>query len=413
MNTRTIVYRTATTLCQTDRVEGCRPLLINRSAQRLSWYGVVSLLLIVGSYGPAQAQDKPVGWVKRLVNLYLNDTLSPTKPRFLVYPTLAFSPETSLEVGLSGLFLFHARNDTARSRLSELQAFGFGTLQGQYGLLLDNFVYGYDDRWILLGRSRFQYFPLLYYGTGPTRNENEPVTIDATNVQIRQRGLLKIAPNLFTGVEIDFQSLTRTRINQPEESPYTLPRGAGGTTNLSIGGGIVYDSRRNPLNTRRGIYGEVAYLRSFQSLVSDYSFYSLNVDLRRYFSLTKGQVLATQVYGLQTGGQVPFNQLALMGSEMIQRGFYAGRYRDNSLLAAQAEYRLLPFPFSRRLGGAVFASAGVVAPSWDKLRFRDVQPTGGAGLRYLLYPKKDIFVRLDVGFTRQGSGFYIATGESF
>ncbi|MBC8154603.1 MAG: BamA/TamA family outer membrane protein, partial [Bacteroidetes bacterium] len=282
-----------------------------------------------------------------------------------------------------------------------------------YGLIVDNFVYGFDDRWILLGRSRFQYFPLLYYGTGPARNANEPARIDGTYLQIRQRALKKIAPNLFAGVEIDFQSLSGTRFSQPESHPYERPRGVEGTTNLSTGGGVVYDSRRNPLNTRRGLYGELAYLRSLGGVVSDYSFYSVALDLRRYFTLPKGQVVATQVYGLQTGGQVPVNQLALMGGEMIQRGFYAGRYRDGSLLAAQAEYRLLPFPFSKRFGGAVFASAGAVAPSWDKLRWRDVQPTGGAGLRYLLYPKKDIFLRFDVGFTRQGSGFYIFTGESF
>lgn len=64
-------------------------------------------------------------------------------------------------------------------------------------------------------------------------------------------------------------------------------------------------------------------------------------------------------------------------------------------------------------GGAVFASVGAVAPAWDKLRLRDVESTGGAGLRYRLYPKKDMFLRLDVGFTQQGSGYYIATGKSF
>ncbi len=266
---------------------------------------------------------------------------------------------------------------------------------------------------MLLGRGRFQYFPLLYYGTGPTRNDNEPARIDATYLQIRQRALKKIRPNLFAGVEIDFQSLLGTQFNQPESRVYELPRGANGTTNLSSGLGLVYDSRRNPLNTRRGFYGEVAYLRSFSGLLSDYPFYSLGVDIRRYFPLAKGQVLAMQVYGLQTGGQVPFNQLALMGGEMIQRGFYAGRYRDGSLLAAQAEYRLLPFPFSRRFGGAAFLSVGSVASQWSKLHWRNAQPTGGLGLRYLIYPKKDIFLRVDVGFTRQGSGLYIFTGESF
>ena len=406
-------HQLATKRRPTPRLVGIQWLTANRWFRRLSFYGMLGLLLLVSSSEPIQAQRGPGTFVRRVVGQFLHDTLPPAQPRFLIYPTLAYAPETSLEIGLSGLLLFHARNDIERSRLSEIQAFGFGTLRGQYGLLVDNFVYGFDDRWILLGRSRFQYLPLLYYGTGPARNTNEPARIDGTYLQIRERALKKVAPNLFAGVEIDFQSLSGTRFGQPESHPYEQPRGVGGTTNLSTGGGVVYDSRRNPLNTRRGIYGELAYLRSFGGVVSDYSFYSVTLDLRRYFALPFGQVLATQVYGLQTGGQVPFNQLALMGGEMIQRGFYAGRYRDGSLLAAQAEYRLLPFPFSKRFGGAVFASAGAVAPSWDKLRWRDAQPTGGAGLRYLLYPRTDIFLRFDVGFTRQGSGFYIFTGESF
>ncbi|MEZ0484871.1 BamA/TamA family outer membrane protein [Fibrella aquatica] len=388
-----------------------RQLHLNRWFNRLC--GVTGLLLLMGSPAQVWGQKGPGTFFKRVADQFLNDTLPPSSPRLLFYPTLAYSPETSFELGLSGLLLFHARNDLKRSRLSEIQAFGFGTLKGQYGLAIDNFVYGFDDRWVLLGRSRFQYFPLLYYGVGPVQNENEPARIDGTYLQIRQRALKKIVPNLFGGIEVDFQSLAGAQFIQPIDRTYERPRGSSGTTNLSTGGGLVYDSRRNPLNTRRGIYAELAYLRSYDGFISDYSFYSALLDFRKYFALSKRSVFATQVYGLQTGGAVPFNQLALMGGEMIQRGFYAGRYRDRSQLAAQAEYRLLPFPFSKRFGGAVFASAGAVAPSWDKLRWRDVQPTGGAGLRYLLYPKKDVFLRFDVGFTRQGTGFYIFTGESF
>jgi hypothetical protein len=38
---------------------------------------------------------------------------------------------------------------------------------------------------------------------------------------------------------------------------------------------------------------------------------------------------------------------------------------------------------------------------------------GGIGARYFLFRKKDIFLRFDLAFTREGSGFYIFTGEAF
>ena len=102
-----------------------------------------------------------------------------------------------------------------------------------------------------------------------------------------------------------------------------------------------------------------------------------------------------------------------MGNEMLMRGYYTGRFRDRHYYAAQAEYRWLPFPFSKRVGGAAFVSAGAVSPSLDMLSTRQIRLAGGAGLRYLIFPKKDIFVRLDAGFTREGVSFYIFTGEAF
>ena len=95
------------------------------------------------------------------------------------------------------------------------------------------------------------------------------------------------------------------------------------------------------------------------------------------------------------------------------RGFYTGRYRDKNYIAAQAEYRFLPFDFSKRIGASVFIASGAVAPSIGQFSIRNVLPSGGVGLRYLIFPKKDIFLRFDVGFTKEGPAFYIFSGEAF
>ncbi len=99
----------------------------------------------------------------------------------------------------------------------------------------------------------------------------------------------------------------------------------------------------------------------------------------------------------------------------MMRGYNLGRYRDNNQVAAQVEYRLLPLSlsFSKRIGAAVFVSSGTVfseLKTFDASRFK---VAGGGGLRYLLFPKKDIFTRADVAFTSEGTGLYIFIGESF
>ena len=54
------------------------------------------------------------------------------------------------------------------------------------------------------------------------------------------------------------------------------------------------------------------------------------------------------------------------------RGYYLGRYRDNALVAAQTEYRFLPFPFSKRWGAATFLGVGTVDESPGKIDFSNL-----------------------------------------
>lgn len=362
---------------------------------------------------PATAQTLKDGWLGRYVNSIINDTTEAHKATFTIYPTFASAPETGVEIGASLLKLFYANGDTV-NRLSELQAFTFFTFKGQYGLILENAVYGDKDKWFFLGETKIQQFPLSYYGIGPNTSGDHPALVDAFQISFKQRVLRKIKGNFFAGPEIDYQLLSGVRFEQPENgSPYPIPRGGDGTQNLGLGFGFVYDSRHNVLNVRKGLFGEIAYLGNIKGFASDYGFGTINADLRSYHTIRKNNVLAWQVRGQFIHGDVPFNQMALLGGDRMMRGYYLGRFRDNHLISAQAEYRILPFSFSKRLGAAVFASAGAVAPELDQFQARNIHVAGGIGLRYLLFPKKDIYIRFDLGFTKDGANLYIFNGEAF
>ncbi|KQS34109.1 hypothetical protein ASG33_08840 [Dyadobacter sp. Leaf189] len=351
-------------------------------------------------------------WFKRFVAKTVSDTTSPGESSFRIYPTLGYSPETSFEFGLSSLLIFQAKKDTL-NRLSEVQAFTFVTLEGQYGIWLDNAIYGDKDKWFFLGRTRFQRFPLLYYGIGPKTPDKDPALIDANYILLRQRVLRKIVPDLFAGPEIDYQQLYNAGFEQPDDHFYDKPLGADGARNIGLGAALVYDTRHNVLNVRKGFFGEISFLKYSPALGSNQNFRTINLDVRGSHPTSIRNVLAWQVYGNFNTGNVPFNQLALMGGEMIMRGYYYGRYRDKSMLATQVEHRWLPFGFSKRFGAVAFAGTAVVGPRIRDFSFKYIRPSGGVGLRYLLFPKKDIFLRLDVGFTKDGPGFYLFTGEAF
>jgi hypothetical protein len=373
----------------------------------------IFILILCLSALSSTAQTKNPGWVGRQFNRFFNDTTSAAEKSFRVYPTLGYAPDTGVELGASSLWLFRAKNDTL-NRLSEVQAFSFFTFKAQYGLWIDNAIYGDKDKWFFLGRTRIQRFPLLYYGIGHHAPGENPAVVDANYILLRQRVLRKLRNNLFIGPEVDYQQLFSVQFNQPEEGePHDPPAGSGGTTNLGLGAALVYDTRHNVLNVRKGQFGELAFLHYNPSWRSDFRFNSINVDLRSFHPVRKNNVIAWQLLGNFVTGDVPFNQLALMGGDMMMRGYYQGRYRDKNLLSAQVEYRMLPFSFSKRWGATVFAGTAAIAPELKAFQIDKTQFAGGAGLRYLLFPKKDIFLRLDVGMTREGPGFYFYTGEAF
>lgn len=334
-------------------------------------------------------------------------------PKFLIYPTIAYTPETRLEVGLVNLWLFHAKRNF-KNRLSEVNTFTFYTQENQYGIWLDHAIYTNRDDWFFLGRARAQYFPLKYYGIGPESPPDYTVVSNGS-IQLRERVLRKMYENHYIGIEFDHQRIFDVSFNQKEtHTPIVLPPGAEGSSNTGLGFGLIYDDRKNVLNVRKGLFAELAFLEYSRYFKSDYEFRSFQYDIRLYRpGLAKNQVFAVQSNAIVNVGDVPFNQMALMGGESMMRGYYLGRYRDNAMINLQAEYRFLPLPFSKNLGAAVFAGIGNVAHTPGEIDPRLTKFAAGAGLRYLIFKAKDIYIRGDIAFTGEGSGFYLYIGEAF
>lgn len=379
---------------------------------------LVFVLLLLFNISEGNAQDSKASrdsnLLSRYVNQLVNDTSEASRPQFLVYPTVAYSPETSWEFGLSSLYVFYANRDTA-NRMSEIDAFTFITLENQYGLWFDHAIYTNKDRWFFLGRWRYQSFPLLYFGIGPDSPPDYLARVYGKQLQFRERVLGKVYNNLFFGFQLDYQRLSAVEFVPSSTEIVSVPYGGEGSANLGLGASLVYDTRHNVLNVRKGIFSEQAFVKYASSWGSDYSFTSVISDNRIYRPVNSRDVLAFQVLGQFNVGEVPFNQLALMGGESIMRGYYLGRFRDNNQLATQLEYRFLPLPlgFTDRIGAALFGGTGAVFYQLNTLSMSDFKWSAGGGLRFLLFPKKDIYTRFDVAFTGEGTGFYIFIGEAF
>ncbi|GAB3340916.1 BamA/TamA family outer membrane protein [Larkinella ripae] len=372
--------------------------------------GILLLVLLSLLSLSGRAQGKIVGYVKKV----LNDTSSAETSKLLVFPTAGFAPETSIEVGLRVFSLFYAKKDTTVNRLSEIVLYTFVTFRGQFGALLENAAYTHKNRYFFLGRARYQQFPLLYYGIGPATSSANPALVNSSYFQIRQRILRQVKNNWYAGAEADFQSIQRVSFELDNHPGFELPLGGTGSTTMGLGAAVVYDDRKNVLNVRKGHFLETGILWYRPGFGSDFKYRALVLDGRLYRMLGRpNRVLAMQLAGTFMQGDIPFNNLGLIGGESLMRGYYLGRYRDKNVLAGQAELRWLPFGFSKRWGGTLFAGLGTVAPTLGAFQLNQLRWAAGGGVRFLFFQRKDIFLRADLGVTREGTGFYISLGEAF
>ena len=371
--------------------------------------GVFLLLSLLSVQGVVAQSDN---LVKRYLNNVLSESGDPSAPKLINYPTVAYAPETSWELGVSSLYVYSANKDLS-NRLSEIKAFTFYTLENQYGFWLDHALYTDENKWFFYGRARYQSFPLFYYGIGRETPSEHIALIDGEYILFRERLLRETLPSLYFGLELDYQGLNRVNYIDTE-TDFELPEvGAMGSNNLGIGLGLLYNNIHNAMNPREGLYSEWAFMNYNTAAGSDYNMTTYVIDNRLYRPVKENTVFAAQLYGQFTSGNAPFNMLALMGGESLMRGYYLGRYRDKNLVAGQVEYRILPFEFSKRWGASVFLAAGQVYGDEYGFNWDQFLPTGGAGIRYLIFPEKDIYTRIDVSFTEEGRGVYFFIGEAF
>jgi len=371
--------------------------------------GLFLLLSLLTVQGVVAQSDN---LVKRYLNNVLSESGDPSAPKLINYPTVAYAPETSWELGVSSLYVYSANRDLS-NRLSEIKAFTFYTLENQYGFWLDHALYTDENKWFFYGRARYQSFPLFYYGIGRETPSEHIALIDGEYTLFRERLLRETLPSLYFGLELDYQGLNRVHYIDTE-TDFELPEvGAMGSNNLGIGLGLLYNNIHNAMNPRKGLYSEWAFMNYNTAAGSDYNMTTYVIDNRIYRPVKENTVFAAQVYGQFTSGNAPFNMLALMGGESLMRGYYLGRYRDKNLVAGQVEYRILPFEFSKRWGASVFLAAGQVYGDEYGFNWDLFLPTGGAGIRYLIFPEKDIYTRIDISFTEEGRGVYFFIGEAF
>ena len=138
------------------------------------------------------------------------------------------------------------------------------------------------------------------------------------------------------------------------------------------------------------------------------TYWSAEMQLATYRKAWRGAIIAGELHTRQSTGQVPWPMLSDVGSSNRMRGYYEGRYRDKNVIDAQLELRQHIW---HRNGIALWVGAAEVFPRYSELRLSRILPNAGVGYRWQF--KKGVNVRLDYGFSRNGTGFIFNINEAF
>jgi outer membrane protein assembly factor BamA len=254
----------------------------------------------------------------------------------------------------------------------------------------------------------------FFFGIGNNIDLHNRDNIEFNLFQTTQRFTRVLAKKIFAGIQ--YQYYQTYNIGTPENSilkAYAakgIAVGANGSQTSGVGPVFLYDTRDNVIYTRTGSYLDISALFVRDIFGSNHEFTNVTMDARKFFKFYKNDVICFQGLFNYNVGDVPFKQLALMGSDILMRGYYMGSYRDKIMLCGQVEARI---PVWRFIGIVLFAAAGQVQPDIHSLNWDDVKVTYGFGLRFMFIKHERVNIGGDLGFGKNTNALYFGSGESF
>ncbi len=332
-------------------------------------------------------------------------------------PILFRGPDTGTGFGAAATYLFRldsAGGDSAGPipSPSSLSAVAIYTSKGQIITSIEPVLRLRGDRLRVAGAVELVRFPTSFWGIGNDAPDGMEETYTAEAVNLEGEVLWARSPGWYWGVIARFARRGLQDIEVGGLLDRRLVPGAFPGQIVGVGIGITRDTRDRPVNPRLGNHLEFQLKRFDSFLGSDFDATVLASDLRRYLRLSDSFVFALRILGEVVHGALPFDVLPQLGGEDLMRGYSGGRFRDEALLAGQAEVRRKVW---WRVGLVAFAEIGQVASGPWKLRLGGWKPSVGGGLRFAVNEDEGLNLRADLGWglERKTRAFYLSIGEAF
>ena len=330
--------------------------------------------------------------------------------RFLNFPFLVRSPETSWGVGGASAFFFKAKKNETKLRTSDINLIALYTLQKQTVIVLGSTVFFAGEDEVFRFQSSFSNYPDKTWGLGNNTPENAKEDYALKQFFFNPQILFKLRGNIFFGASFELQKISDfTYINGGVFDEQDITGKSGG---LSSGVGLLvtWDTRNNAYSPSHGVFAEINATTFTELIGSDFNFVSYLIDIRKFMPAGLSRVLAFQSITKINVGSTPYRNLSMLGGTDMMRGYFKGRYTDQNMFTIQAELRQYLF---WRFGIAGFASAGQVSKYVDNFGLSEFHYAYGAGLRFVVKEREKLNLRIDFGFGKNSNGIYVILKDAF
>lgn len=354
-----------------------------------------------------------ISWAQNTKDVVSTDTLGKSKKiQFIGIPIVFYTPETSVGFGAGGqVFLLQEKN-IYNKRISNIFFDAIYTSKKQFILDVMPQIYFGDGDYYLDMAFKYKIFPNSFWGIGGDTPESNKESYDMTSQLFNVSFLKRLPPNLNFGFELFYQNFDVTEV---QEGGLLASGDIVGSDGAVISGfGVIFnlDTRDNIGSPLSGNLLKINAKFSSELLGATQGYNTFIADLRTYQKIGKRSIIALQLYYEGHYGSIPFQGMSAYGGSTRARGYYQGRYLDNHLYVAQAEYR---HRIRTRWEVAAFGLFGAVADTPNALfSFSDMKPSLGAGVRFKVLKNQNTWLRMDIGKGLDGnSGFYFGVNEAF
>ncbi len=369
--------------------------------------GFLGICMLCFFHAPLSAQEE-----ERKIDHPLEDSLITGRTSINAYPYVFYTPETQLAVGAGGIFIFY----TAKDSIVLPSKIGFGgyySTNKQYNISINPvFYFFFKNNLFFKAPTTYGHYVDKFWGIGHAVPDTGDVSY--TKDRFSTTFTLQIPPAWFsadrTGIIFDYDNTTITDKQTNELLLNDEVTGSNGGQVFGFGTDLLWDSRDNIFYPNSGGYQYFKVL-IYPGGINENSFGLVELDVRHFRSFKEDQVIAGNIYFSQAFGETPFYKLPAIGGAKMLRGYFAGRYRDNTFAMMQIEYRQHVW---WKLGFVAFVGAGNVSDELLNFGFSDLKYSYGGGLRLRFNEKQKVNLRMDLGFGNDGNmGIYFGIEEAF